>query len=831
MDKNIKAKNFNNDEYAFMWWPYGIRGVIPEEKGVLFLRTRHYGASFDVNKASLKNFGRIKGSKRIKDAHKEENELVENLPETDSEFNFIIDGKTFTSDQRPEDEKKLFAQNTRIAESGRFFQRFDIPDVPFKDDKNNKPPVKTRMEVTALGEYITILADITLQKGICEFDAGIKLKLDPGLKCFSEVPTSQKKTKLFSLTDDKSSGVLLSIPEKDFENIAVRFQNNTVYIDEAGLKSKEKKNVEISVTLVPFERIQDIYHLPFINPLDEEKIHATSPDSKEEGGKLKVEFDYARGWYLVYLPDIKERFNIKESRDIIEKARISILNDGDDDKTVPIMFFKEGMPGITGFSPMIYDIDGEPTGLPVQISKNWHDGTWFHGLTMVETFAGKELEFDFLMVYSHWGGIPAVSHAQLSLIGYRGNNQLWDQVALGSNGEHFCYDPDINLGRSMIDDVRPLMVTSYQTGGKWDWTCNVGGGDFLVYFNEEGQRVYLGRMRTFYRKYCPNLTEVIYSGITQDGKIEAEISVSTPRTDDIAKAFHKCRYEVLEPVEFSRIALYQIGADGYNDHTFGKMAYGNKEGVVEEWVPERGGDRYARCGIPLEGNTPWISLHEGVPKQDDWAWADRGGVIRSWKAVIGGKECPVPYFSTYGMKDRIADGPDTANVELSLPPETKKLNPGDFIEFEIEFIVMPQSDKDYYGSNKNLIQCLKSHKNTWRPVYRQAVGNDIEISVSEGELTEKYPPVVKTNNNCAQFEIIGGIAYMPVTFTGIDTYKGVILEEYIEGGWKMNQEVCDFRQAYYDPDNGLREITYSIMFDTPDEQPKKRIFRFRKNCE
>ncbi len=37
------------------------------------------------------------------------------------------------------------------------------------------------------------------------------------------------------------------------------------------------------------------------------------------------------------------------------------------------MFFKDGKFGVEGLTPMIRDIiTGEPTGLSVQLSKNWH---------------------------------------------------------------------------------------------------------------------------------------------------------------------------------------------------------------------------------------------------------------------------------------------------------------------------------------------------------------------------------------------------------------------------------------------------------------------------
>ena len=52
----------------------------------------------------------------------------------------------------------------------------------------------------------------------------------------------------------------------------------------------------------------------------------------------------------------------------------------------------------------------------------------------------------------------------------------------------------------MIDDVRPLMVNG-MGGGKWEWTGNVGGGDFLVYQDATGLRQFLSRMKVAYQSH------------------------------------------------------------------------------------------------------------------------------------------------------------------------------------------------------------------------------------------------------------------------------------------------------------------------------------------
>ena len=126
----------------------------------------------------------------------------------------------------------------------------------------------------------------------------------------------------------------------------------------------------------------------------------------------------------------------EEELDRLDRWRFTVRNDSERETTLPIMFVDERPPAITGFTPLLCDVDGTPTGIPVQISKNWHaqpekgvlrhQGPWFHGCTFVRLPPRSQREFSFSIAYARYGGVPAASHAQLSLIGW-GHNQFWDQ--------------------------------------------------------------------------------------------------------------------------------------------------------------------------------------------------------------------------------------------------------------------------------------------------------------------------------------------------------------------------------------------------------------------
>ena len=126
---------------------------------------------------------------------------------------------------------------------------------------------------------------------------------------------------------------------------------------------------------------------------------------------------------------------------------------------------------ITGFTPMLCEPDGTPTGIPVQVSKNWHqqpekghlphEGPWFHGFAWVRLPPKSKRDFVIQMVYARYGSVCAASHAQLSLIGW-GHNQFWDQAAVGSFGESICFEPGRVQRRcfSCVNIMRATVVVS-----------------------------------------------------------------------------------------------------------------------------------------------------------------------------------------------------------------------------------------------------------------------------------------------------------------------------------------------------------------------------------
>jgi hypothetical protein len=363
------------------------------------------------------------------------------------------------------------------------------------------------------------------------------------------------------------------------------------------------------------------------------------------------------------------------------------------------------------------------------------------------------------------------------------------------------------------------MVRSMGDGKPFGWTNNVGGGDFLRLFDSAGERAPHFAMRTTYHKQGPCLTEVTYAGRIGKGLTHAT-TVSLARTDDIVRAVYRIRLDAQQIIDFSRFVLFQIGADTYTSTSEREMALGNETGLMKEWNTQWGGNTYRMEPLECTGRLPWISLHEGALKsiQKTGAGANRGIVIRSWKARLAGKDA-APWIAEHGVT---RNKEDASTLDLVPPPGVKRLESGDFVEATIEHIVMPQFAKDYYGSNEALRTALTRDENTWRMIQREALGNERRIEMKHGMLQHTWPAItISSEKDQVEFTLTNGLGYVPMTFTGLSLSTGYAL--FIDDQ-PLNQSIHgnDFWQTDYDAESK----TWSQTFNVPMDDAKPHVVRF-----
>jgi len=560
------------------------------------------------------------------------------------------------------------------------------------------------------------------------------------------------------------------------------------------------------------------------------------------GESRPVVYDPAIGWHRINLDQIQPippAGTAAPSNDAIERIRLHFANPGAAEASVRLMFEKTaqgiaqkiGTP-ITGISAVLRDSAGNPTGIPVQLSKNWHvhaegghhSGQWFHGISQVRLPPGSNLDLELTIAYGHWGGVAAASHAQLSLIGW-GANQRWDQCALGAWGESICYEPEQIQARCTITDVRPLMVTSMGTNPQWGWTNNVGGGDFFRLFDREKKRIPHTMMQADYHRQGPCLTEVTYSGGIGKTGLNHRETVSISRTDDLLCATYQIRMDVTQPVDFSRFAIFQTGADTYATTRERKLAAGDATGLIKEWNAQWGGDTYRHTPIECAGRLPWVSLHESEGNPDDpdqrGAGANRGIVIRNWQARLGGKDAR-PWIAERGLD--VHARKQSSTIDIVPPPGVVRLEPGDFVEATIEHLVVPQFAKDYYGPNQALQAALAKDANTWRMIHRQAVGDDLSVTATVGTVERLHPDIrIVTRADRATFTMKGGLGYVPVTFQGLSSHRGYVV---MIDGKALDQSVHG--NDYWQTDYDSRARTWSQTYNLPVKDDAVHAIDFKK---
>lgn len=771
------------EDYTSMWWQDGFPGVLPQAAWRRVIQTGYYALVVDTETLGIPHFGPIPPGIDYGRAGRGEVPAWAGLPPAALDLILTVNGRTYrcTGGGR-------WGQyaGPRLIESGRFVQRADITDLSFASSDGDRLNVEARFETVAWPDRLALI-----------------LAARPGL-----VPNQTSR-------------------REEWESVTMEIRLRT---DRGELKRRAVWSPKGSRSAPSWSDVSLALEPESFTVASSPHPVVVRADEWSGSKALRVDYDAARGWFRLDLDGIKPLApvgepswgNASRDNDALERVKLTLVNPGEQEQVARLLFAKGaggirhniGSP-ITGVSAILRDRDGFPTGIPVQLSKNWHTrpqggvyaGTWVHGFSQVRMPAGARVELELTIAYGHWGGVPAASHAQLCLIGW-GTNQRWDESALGSWGESICYEPDQIQGRCSILDVRPAMVWSMNGRKRWSWTHNVGGGDFFRFFTPGGERIPHAAMRAAYQRHGPCLTEVTYAGRLGEGIRHAE-TVSLARTDDLVRGTYRIRMDVAEPAEFGRLVFFQIGADTYSYTREGKMVLGDETGVVKAWATQWGGNAYRMEPIECAGRLPWISLHDGSPrgkKKGEDAWANRGIVIRSWTARLGGRPAH-PWVAERGLS---LHGTGSSTLDVVSPPGLTRLEPGDFVEATIEHIVLPQFATDYYGPNQALRETLSKHENTWRMVFREALENDRRVEVSRGTLEQLYPDVrVHASGDKAAFTLTGGLGYVPVTLTGLTSNRGAALR--VDGD-PVDQSVHgrDFWQTDFDAASGLWSHTYNV---------------------
>lgn len=502
---------------------------------------------------------------------------------------------------------------------------------------------------------------------------------------------------------------------------------------------------------------------------------------------------------------------------------VEVDNPAKKEKQVPFLLYFWEPAAITGICPMVCDENGVPTGIPIQLSKNWHNGpSHLGGYTVLPAKPGLS-RYRIRISYGFYGTLPSVSHSQLSLIG-AGGNARWDQLAVGCWGETFCLNVDYSLPPFMFTDLRGLFLRKGKEGKRWGWSLAGWGGGWLDVKGPDGRKLFFRDMKTAYLSQGPCLTDVHYTGSYGAGsEASLKATIRTARVDDHIRTFSTARYEFNKPLDAKDAKLFRFGGGylytGPGMYDTPKLAYGNREGLIAEidnfegtkhkdWILDK---------VTLAGEGPWWIAFPGQNEQyeEPIPSGSMGLIIRGYRAFFGGKAYTNPTVSV-PVNLKAEDG-RVSLIPMVVPPNgVTRFRPGDWVELDVECDVVPRIADDYYGPNEAFRKHLEEHPRSWKTIHRNAAGNALEVQVAGGKETHNYPLIIQAEADRVSVDIKGGVGMVPIRFDGLLAAQGYALYEVVDGKErKLDQSVHgnDFWQTDYDTASGTYRLVYNLPLD------------------
>lgn len=829
-------------DYSYMWWAQGFKGMLRQ----MNIQTGYYGLAINAVTGGITRLGAISKPVPETESFTENNSKIDELPVVSMNYNIEYNSKKY--DFAKVDAVEGGDNSTRILETGRYMQRLDLLYLTYK----NNTTLKGRLEVACMTEFMSITYDMHSTAAI----ENAKMEFSITVPETYTKSTWSLDNRAITLTDENGMGITYYIPSGSNAKMTMSEQKMTFTCE--GINIPKAKFTGFSIIAIPKVKATPD---DAIEHQARENVTVTATQvMPNEGSVQPVTNDKQKGYQSISLEKmytkILDQQNTEELRNTYDELKFTIKNDSDKTIKIPIQFIKKDPLSVTGMAPFLRDPNtGEPIGVQVQLTKNWHtysttgfeavgagrpysdparfwEGRWFHGYTLIEVPAGQSVTYDYTCTYAQWGGVYAASHAQLCLVGW-GGNQQWETSALGSFGEAFCYDAQEAWVSSFLADICPTAITSRLDNKKYTWSVNIGAADFLIYTKPDiPDKVKFSQMKTRFKKQGPNLTEVLYTGITEDGSIKIELSASLPRTDDGTKAYHSFKYTFLKDTNFSRMVFYQFGADLYNVGIYDKMAVGNDDGMTsfeingtkysgEFALPKSTENKYVGSDtmqrLEIGGKGMWFSFLGGQPRPtEQGAGANKVLALHSYNATINGKTYDKPAFNIR-TTNTIFQG---ALIELCPPADVgNTIKAGSVVSGVVEFINLPANKADYYGPSEVLKNYPDADFSTWKLSHFYATQTKTSVTASIGKVLQTAPIEIQAdikNNTACDFTVTGGVGYVPITIKGLPIYAGWQLQIKKGDSWEnVDQSIHgnDYWQSWYDSELGSFELTYNVPHD------------------
>lgn len=760
--------------YTFSRWPNGWRKLPGDDSPEIFaIEASGYGFTLNLGDFSKAEFGPADPSPGYEAAlEAPAGDALARLPPAtlvvEVEHGGIVYRAVRCRAATARGPKRL--ASARLWESGRYVQHFDFEDVAFVSAAGAALPCAAELGIVGWPESLTFTLRIAPRVPLVAWrQAAVRLRMDGA----EPICAAER-----SFVDDWPAG-------------EVR---------------------EVSAT----------WRTAGAAPPDRFGVTVTSRSGDQT---FPVAFDASRACLTATVAGLKRGFagGYRKITDY-DELLVTIDNPGAVAGPVPFLLHLRNPANITGLCPILCDTEGRPTGIPVQLSKNWHQGQYLMAYAMLPA-VGDTVTYLLRIPYGFYGTLPSASHAQLSLVGYGGNGR-WDQLAIGCAGETFCLDLDSSLVEVAITDVRMLFTRAGRDGAMWGWSDAGWGGDWLSVRDPGDRKLPLHDLKAAYLAHGPCLTDVRYAGgYGPRHEVGLKAQVQTLRTDDHARTIHRLAYTFHAEAEAATTRFFSQGG-GYG-YVTPAIAYGNRDGLVAETAvpPDAKPGVQLVDRLTLPGGGPWwVAFPDASTRSPTQGAGSRGLVIRSYSGTFGGTTFSRPTITMPVAKVRGDGGGADAHLHIVPPAEVERIRPGDRVELEVEWITLPRVADDYYGPNEAFRAHLAEHPGSWQTVFREAAGNALDVTAAGGTVLRTYPIVIRAEAPQVTVTIKGGVGCVPIRFEGLPAANSHrlfrlvdgeerLLDQSVHGNdfWQVDRDDAGgFSRAYNLPLDGVAESTWIL---------------------